>query len=39
MIQIEKLVTEESLRAIFSTFGDVIDASIKKSTVDQVYFF
>eukprot|EP01035_Chromulina_nebulosa_P040862 gene40862-55223_t len=34
--QIEKLVTEESLRAIFSTFGDVIDASIKKSTVDQV---
>mmetsp|Transcript_15767 Transcript_15767/g.21667 ORF Transcript_15767/g.21667 Transcript_15767/m.21667 type:complete len:474 (+) Transcript_15767:60-1481(+) len=34
--QINNLVTEESLRAIFSTFGDVLDASIKKSTVDDV---
>lgn len=34
--QINKLVTEESLRAIFSTFGEVLDASIKKSTVDDI---
>lgn len=36
MIKIQKLVTEESLRAIFCTFGDVVDASIKKSNVDDV---
>lgn len=34
--QINNLVTEESLRAIFSSFGDVLDASIKKSTVDEI---
>jgi len=34
--QINKLVTEESLRAIFSLFGDVLDTSIKKSTVDEI---
>jgi len=32
--QIDKLVTEESLRELFSKYGLVVDASIKKSMID-----
>lgn len=32
--QIDKLVTEESLRELFSKYGVVVDASIKKSMID-----
>lgn len=34
--QIDRLVTEESLRALFSKYGYVVDASIKKSMIDKV---
>lgn len=34
--QLRTLVTEEALRIMFSTFGVVLDCSIKKSYVDQV---
>mmetsp|Transcript_31746 Transcript_31746/g.43560 ORF Transcript_31746/g.43560 Transcript_31746/m.43560 type:complete len:1019 (+) Transcript_31746:53-3109(+) len=37
--QIENLVTESSLKTLFSAYGTVLDASIKKSTVDEVTKF
>lgn len=33
--QLQRLITEESLRILFSTFGVVLDTSIKKSYIDQ----
>ena len=38
-IKIDKLVTEESLRELFSKYGLVVDASIKKSMIDTVRLY
>jgi RNA recognition motif-containing protein len=37
--QINTIVTEESLRSLFGQFGEVFDAVICKSHVDQVYAY
>jgi hypothetical protein len=34
--QLKSLITEESLRMLFSTYGVVLDTSIKKSYIDEV---
>jgi hypothetical protein len=34
--QLDAVITEESLRQLFSSFGPVVDTSIKKSFVDEV---
>lgn len=33
--QLKRLITEESLRVLFSTYGVVLDTSIKKSYIDE----
>ena len=35
-VQVACLVTEASLRVLFSEFGDVVDVTLKKSSVDEV---
>eukprot|EP01036_Dinobryon_divergens_P022593 gene22593-30860_t len=37
--QIDNLVTVESLQALFSTYGTVLDVSIKRSTIDKTTKF
>ncbi len=34
--QLNHIITEESLRILFSSFGVVLDTSIKKSYIDEV---
>lgn len=34
--QTDLIINEDSLRTLFSTFGDVIDVTIKHATVDKV---
>lgn len=34
--QVNRIVNEESLRALYSQYGEVLDVTIKHATVDQV---
>lgn len=34
--QVNKIVNEESLRALYGQFGEVLDVTIKHATVDKV---
>ena len=35
-LKVAYLVTEASLRVLFSEFGDVVDVTLKKSSVEEV---
>jgi hypothetical protein len=35
-LKVAYLVTEASLRELFSKFGDVVDVTLKKSSVEEV---
>jgi hypothetical protein len=35
-LKVDYLVTEASLRVLFSEFGDVVDVTLKKSSVEEV---